>query len=604
MGGCFHSLIKTRYYDMHQTDTKELEDSFLTLNKRYQSTKYEEMLNNHSNIKIALDKKYFDKIITMRTNTLANRRVKEIGWKEYMINYLEKQEKEGIEWYSAIVEDLKNKTFLSENKYLSYIFFKEYEAYTKPKCLLSIRNIDYGDSNQNDYNEQIVEFTDLEDNVLNRLSSIRPDMGNQNSVHPITNNASLSRIDLTGVTENLGGSFFSNRSQSFSSNDPALSYKNVRNRIKHLVKIFKEHLMNKDHPITITLEIYEKQLSYVIGVKLNELKDMKAKKDPNYENTCQLLSEELVNHIQKFIIKVQAALKLFYSKAVDLQCFTEEKDELINLVTSQFFQTGKIYNKIYELFSLQINKQILYLDKKLQFIKNISPKDIGIPEKFSLDENTIEFQQSLKQKEIPKRKKTKEKSGTNDSIPLNGRITISSAKIELNQDFYEKNKKEGYNTVIKIIRGLKHNKIPFEKMLLIASISTEITECVNTFWAGMEDYISPSLLNINADELMAIFIFVVIKAQFPEILLHQKIVNDFTSRTTKSTMIGYYNTTLEAAIEYIQKEKIGNESFIQSLNSSINSKHNDIIIQTQSVNGVESKDSHQECLLNNQNNSE
>ena len=69
-------------------------------------------------------------------------------------------------------------------------------------------------------------------------------------------------------------------------------------------------------------------------------------------------------------------------------------------------------------------------------------------------------------------------------------------------------------------------------------------------------------------------------------------------------MIGYYNTTLEAAIEYIQKEKIGNESFIQSLNSSINSKHNDIIIQTQSVNGVESKDSHQECLLDNQNNSE
>ena len=50
MGGCFHSLIKTRYYDMYQTDTKELEDSFLTLNKRYQSSKYGEMLNNHSNI--------------------------------------------------------------------------------------------------------------------------------------------------------------------------------------------------------------------------------------------------------------------------------------------------------------------------------------------------------------------------------------------------------------------------------------------------------------------------------------------------------------------------------------------------------------------------
>ena len=97
-------------------------------------------------------------------------------------------------------------------------------------------------------------------------------------------------------------------------------------------------------------------------------------------------------------------------------------------------------------------------------------------------------------------------------------------------------------------------------MLLIASISTEITECVNAFWEGYEDIIpSSSLLNINADELMAIFIYIVIKAQFPEIILHQKIVNDFTSRTTKSTMIGYYNTTLEAAIEYIQKDKFGKE---------------------------------------------
>lgn len=601
MGGCFRSLIKTRYYDMYQTDITELEESFLTLNKQFLSKKYEELLKNQRNLQIALEKKYFDKIITMRTNVLANRRVKEIGWKEYMINYLEKQEKEGIEWYSAIVEDLKNKVFLSENKYLSYIFFKEYEESTKPKCLLGIRNIDYGDSNQNDYNEQIIEFTDLEDNVINRLSTIHPDTMNQNSVQPIPANASLSRIDLTGVTENLGGSFFSNLSQSLLSNDPAIGYKNVRNRIKKLVKIFKDHLLNKDHPITITLEIYEKQLSYVIGVKLNELKDMKAKKDPDFENTCQLLSEELVSHIQKFIIKAQTALKLYYSKAVNLECFTEEKDELINLVTSQFFLTGKIYNKIYELFSLQINKQILFLDKKLQFVKDVSPKDVGIPDKFSLDERTIEFQQSLKQKEIPK-KKAKEKSDPADSNLLNGRVTISSAKIELNQEFYEKNKKEGYNTVIKIIRGLKHNKVPFEKMLLIASISTEITECVNTFWAGMEDYISPSLLNINPDELMEIFIFVVVKAQFPEILLHQKIVNEFTSRTTKSTMIGYYNTTLEAAIEFIQKEKVGKESFVQSLNSSLNSKQSEILIkQHQSVNGMGNKDNYQESLMNGQN---
>ena len=55
-----------------------------------------------------------------------------------------------------------NLGFLNENKYLSHIFFKEFERNTKPKCLQSILNSDYGDSNNNDYNEQIVEFDLIE----------------------------------------------------------------------------------------------------------------------------------------------------------------------------------------------------------------------------------------------------------------------------------------------------------------------------------------------------------------------------------------------------------------------------------------------------------
>ena len=553
MGGLMHSMTRTSYYG-DQTSFPKLQKEYMTVTNQYLSTKYREVLKNRNNVQIALEKKYFNKIQTMRTNVLSQRRVKRIGWKEFIINYLDKQSK-SIEWYSDIVEDMKNAVFLNENKYLSHIFFKEFERDTKPKCLRSIVNSDYGDSNNNDYNEQIVEFDDLEENIINRLSTIRPDMSNSGPKESL----SLSKIDLTGVTENLGGSFVSSKSQSFSSNDPGKNYKSVRNRIKYLVKIFKEHLSNKDHPITISMEIFERHMSYIIGFEISELKKQKASNDPNYEQNISDISEEIVDHIQKFIIKIQNALKLFYGNAVNLECFLEEKDELINLITSCFFQTGKIYSKVYELFSMQMNKQILDLDSKLKQLASITPKDIDIPDKFSLDEATVRYQKELKEQSlgVVNKKKT-------DTIIINneltGRITVSSGRVELNQNFYEKNQKQGYSTVIKIIRGLKHNKVPFEKMLLIASISTEITECVNSFWEGFEEIIpSSSLLNINADELMAIFIYIVIKAQFPEIILHQKIVNDFTSRTTKSTMIGYYNTTLEAAIEYIQKDRFGKE---------------------------------------------
>ena len=114
----------------------------------------------------------------------------------------------------------------------------------------------------------------------------------------------------------------------------------------------------------------------------------------------------------------------------------------------------------------------------------------------------------------------------------------------------------GYKSAIQLIRGLKHTKIPFEKMMLIAKISTEITNCVNYCWEGMENYISPTLLNINADELMSIFIYIALKSQMPDLLIHKKIISEFTTKTTKQSTIGYYNITLEAAVEYIIKDAI------------------------------------------------
>ena len=209
MGGMMNSMTKTSYYG-DQSSLPKLQKEYMAVTQNYLSTKYREVLKNRNNLQIAMEKKYFDKIQTMRTNVLAQRKVKRIGWKEFLINYLDKQSRT-IEWYSDIVEDMKNAVFLNENKYLSHIFFKEFERNTKPKCLQNILNSDYGDSNNNDYNEQIVEFNDLEENIINRLSTIHPDMTNNPK-----ESLCLSKIDLTGVTENLGGSFFSSKSQSLS----------------------------------------------------------------------------------------------------------------------------------------------------------------------------------------------------------------------------------------------------------------------------------------------------------------------------------------------------------------------------------------------------
>jgi hypothetical protein len=119
-----------------------------------------------------------------------------------------------------------------------------------------------------------------------------------------------------------------------------------------------------------------------------------------------------------------------------------------------------------------------------------------------------------------------------------------------------------YEFAITILKSLKTNKVPFEQMILLASISTEITDSVNNFWKEMNHIVSSTLLNIDADELMTIFIYILIKSQMADILVYSKLISLLTTCTSRSTMIGYYYTTLEASLIYILEIKDRND-FLQ-----------------------------------------
>ena len=59
-------------------------------------------------------------------------------------------------------------------------------------------------------------------------------------------------------------------------------------------------------------------------------------------------------------------------------------------------------------------------------------------------------------------------------------------------------------------------------------------------------------LNLEIDQLMTIFIYIIIKSQIYDISVHCKIIQSFTTRITKASMIGYYYSTVEASVSYIQ----------------------------------------------------
>ena len=92
-------------------------------------------------------------------------------------------------------------------------------------------------------------------------------------------------------------------------------------------------------------------------------------------------------------------------------------------------------------------------------------------------------------------------------------------------------------------------------MLLIANLSIEVTNSVNEYWRDMKNHFDSSLLDVNTDELIAIFIYIIMKSQLPELVVHLSIIKEFTTAVTRNSMMGYYYTTMEAAIIYIKNLK-------------------------------------------------
>ena len=660
-----------------------------------------------SNMKICLDEKNFDQVIEessttefidpelnrMQTNytTTNNNSNTEptnfINWLDYLYVYLEEEKNKDHNWAGELLDKLDQEYFLMENKYLSQFFFEEYGILSVPDCICKKRK-------------------------------------RERKINPNNN------LSMLNVTQNLGGSFGESFNQFENESDAGYKYKEQRNKVKEYIKNFKEHILNNDHPINIVAQLFE---SVWVDYAKSRLEFMKNNYgEPNNINKKEIDKEiaDLTYQFQRFMIKLQVCLKLFYSRTINYSFFNEEKDELINLTTTLVFRTGHIYEVMFSLYSYSLSQEITEMSIKYQKLRLIKPEDLGILPQFCLNGETLNMQEEILQnylKEITEDEKKgnldlnkglveidirekklesrnvkimlgiiKERKnrlpkpgqrnlddlevnlnfeednsdddnlninnvGKNDSMLIeSNNILISSilpksdpesinpsANVSVdNATFFkrpgfnfnneskeflistntnknqnlkkqEKNdflfsKKIGteytedtndpntfiirdanvekknivpfmpekilgrvsymrqnkgdflndpYDTAIGLLKQIEKYKTPFEKMMIIANISNEITDCINDFWQEMEQYIKKDFLSIEAEQIMTIFIYVIIKSGISNIFVHCKLIKLFTTCTTKSSMIGYYYSTVEASIMYIRTLKDIEELF-------------------------------------------
>ena len=541
-----------------KNEKKNNKDDFIFYVKKNIRKYYKNIQNNKNNYLIALEKKYFDEENNFKNKINLNNNIKITNWKEYFINYIEKNIEKGNLFFDKILKKIKKETFLSENKYLSSIFFYDFELTTKPEILNKIdKKINKNESsnvlfkNFDDYSNNNNNNNIIDDNLTNDIKKLNFNFFNDNQnnyENNNNNNLSLSKIVLN--LDNFNESFYNSENNSnkssFISNEN-FNLKTIKKRIKKIINIFKEHLINKDHPITILIIIFEEEFSIFLYEKINEMKDLK--NDENYENKINILSDKLIKFIKTFIIKIQTCLKLFYCSALNLNYLHYENDQTINLCSSLLFNIGNLYSNFYDFFNLLLNDEIENFSKLLNKNKNITFDDLNIPIRFRLNFETKKLILNLKNKN--------NENFFIDDENNNNEINKNNNEINKNNNEINKNEEDGYLNVINKLKSIQQTKIPFEKMLIISSLPKLITSNINDFYFPKENennYLSPNYLNLISDDLISIFIYILIKSQMSSILIHLKIMNEFIPKSTQKN--NYYITTLKCAIQFIQQNEI------------------------------------------------
>ena len=571
--------------NQYNEEEKRLKDSYYELMNKTLKERYDKNRNDNFNQNYSLFSKDFQKSY-INQRIIMTKTVHFIPWKSYLMrgldNFLSKDNE--CLWVRPLLDYISNESFPDQNKYQNLFFYQEIQILSMPKL-----------KNNEMESERVpnsIKGKDMSEKIDDLFND--KDKNDENSI--------FENIKLK-ISSNLMGSFISADSDSPNSSmrrDPNYEYQYNKNKIKEYMEVFKQHISLKEHPIHLIIDKFIKEFIPYI----NDAIELYKNNNNNIlnEKESQIKTKKVIKYLQDFIVLIQNVIKLFYSRSITYSYFKDEKDEFLNLVSYIIFNSDKIYQKFFELFELMNMEKIKLLTDKFELFGDIQPQEMGIKDKFCLNEKTEQFMEKLKSEK--KNTKIYNKSFKNNSentlafhingeeklldikddddltlsnknnteIDLNGlikdgesktskqdslKVTSDSGKLNLltkNFSLLSEEKdysKRPYGQAIEFLKRIADFKVPLEKLVIIASVSSLITECVNKYWKKMERLIQPSMLSIDADELMTIFMYIIYKSHMPLLFVHADFINYFTSPTTKSTMIGYYYTTLQGCLDFL-----------------------------------------------------
>ena len=297
-------------------------------------------------------------------------------------------------------------------------------------------------------------------------------------------------------------------------------YKIKRQESYELFDVIRTQLEYKENPFNIVINNFI--LFFIEEIRNKNIYLDKIKNKEGFENYCGKVLDELKEQINEFITFLTKCITIFY-RINNIQ----EYDTYYALLISIIFNGKGNSKKLYYLFMQLINKKernknalFKNIIMNYQNKDNISPKDFLIEKKFCLD---------------------------NDSIELINENKLIARKIP-------------YEKTINEFKNIEVYQNPFDKLLLTVKLSKIIQEEISNFWSQIkEKEIKEKNINLNieADDFINIFKYMLIKSGITNIHNEICFIECFTSNQIKSDTDWYYLSLIQVSL--MQLEEINNK---------------------------------------------
>lgn len=300
-----------------------------------------------------------------------------------------------------------------------------------------------------------------------------------------------------------------------------LKIKNDKNIIlqelhfKELFKILQIHFTNPAHPIFLAktlyreyfLQKYQKKMEGIFNYNDNE----------NHEQIKKILSL-LVRDFKTFANIFSETIIHFYNLIKYNVLFKDSclitRDMIYNLTLNGLY-FEEIFEFLEKIHKKMLSKDLAILKEKFDMMGQRNPENFGISPKFCLNEKSFE--------------KFHQKPIQDDYIFI------------------------PYIKTVECLKEIMLLKSPTQKLEQIFKTVDMLFQEIKEFYEGFNEIMEEE---ISGDDMLSLFIFIIVKSNIPELLIHCKILDLFMTNNQINSITGYYVSTIQVALTYICKQEL------------------------------------------------